>query len=304
MKTWIKAHFLNYFFLYYRFRAWIRFMIISDENYVKNKFKKNFGIFPNLLAPKGFNEHISKILLMPPTALVEQCVDKYKVRQYVRDKVGSHILNENYGVYNNIEKIKIAWVTYPDRFVLKATHGCGWNYICQDKSRVDFKKLKPVLNHWLKSNFYYAQRERVYKNLKPGIIAEKYLEDISGGLIDYKIHCFFGVPKFINVIKQRFSNMKLNTYDLDWNFLDVNFDNHYPNDPEWIVEKPVNFNKMVEYSRLLSADFPYVRVDFYIVDGKIYFGELTFTPGNGAYTSFTEKEDLNFGSFLILKRVR
>jgi hypothetical protein len=215
--------------------------------------------------------------------------------------VGDHILNENYGVYNYLKELESDWVNYPDRFVLKATHGCGWNYICKDKANEDFKKVKPLFKHWLKSNFYYAQRERVYKNLKPRIIAEKYLEDFSGGLIDYKIHCFFGEPKFINVIKDRFSNMRLNTYNMDWDLINVNFDNNYPNDLKWDLKKPLKFNKMVEYSRLLSKDFPYVRVDFYLIDENIYFGELTFTPGNGAYTSFTKEQDLYFGFFFNFK---
>lgn len=189
------------------------------------------------------------------------------------------------------------WENLPDKFALKATHGCGWNYICEDKQNVDLKHLKKLINHWLRSNFYYFQRELIYKNITPGIIAEKYLEDQSGGLMDYKIHCFQGEPQFINVIVDRFSNMKLNTYDTDWNFMDVSFEEHFPNDPDWKMEKPDDLGTMLEYSRKLAEPFNYVRVDFYLVDGKIYFGELTFTPGNGSYTSFSLDDDLFFGRF-------
>lgn len=274
---------------------------MSDKNYVKKKFRRNFRIYPDLTFPKRYNEHISKILLTSPTKLIQQCADKYEVRQYVKEKAGDYSLNTIYGLYNNTMELKEDWNNLPEQFVLKATHGCGWNYICKNKKQVDFKKLKIVFKHWMKSNFYYAQRERVYKNLKPKIIAEKYLEDESGGLADYKFHCFHGEPQFINVIRDRFSNMKLNTYDMDWNYIDVSFDNHYPNDPNWNVEKPVQFNKMIEYSRLLSKDFKYVRVDFYLVAKQIYFGELTFTPGNGAYTSFRKEDDIYFGSFFTKK---
>ncbi|MFW6275333.1 MAG: ATP-grasp fold amidoligase family protein, partial [bacterium] len=219
------------------------------------------------------------------------------VRDYVKEKVGEQILNKVYGVYDNVKELEKDWENLPDRFVLKATHGCGWNYICKDKSKASFKEIKTLFKHWLKSNFYYAQRELIYKDLTPRIIAEQYLEDESGELMDYKFHCFKGEPKFINVIVNRFSNMKLNTYDMNWNFIDVSFDNHYPNDPDWEVKKPPLFEKMIYLSRKLSEDFNYVRVDFYLVNGNIYFGELTFTPGNGAYTSFTEEDDLYFGSF-------
>ncbi len=301
MKKWLKENLINYYYLYSRFVAWVKLIKMSDKNYVKKKFRRNFGIYPDLTFPQRYNEHVSKILLTSPTKLVQQCADKYEVRQYVKEKVGEHILNDIYGLYNSIMELKEDWNNLPEQFVLKATHGCSWNYICKDKKQVDFKKLKIVFKHWLKSNFYYAQRELVYKNLKPRGIAEKYLEDESGGLADYKFHCFHGEPQFINVIRDRFSDMKLNTYDMDWNYIDVSFDNHYPNDPNWKVEKPVQFNKIIEYSRLLSADFEYVRVDFYLVNHKIYFGELTFTPGNGAYTSFSKEDDIYFGSFFTRK---
>jgi hypothetical protein len=297
IKEWLKKKFFRYYLLYKRLYAKKKANQNSDVEYVRGKFKKNFGVYPDLKNPKRYNEHISRILLTPPDNLLEKCVDKYEVREYVREKVGAHILNDIYGIYNNVKELEKDWPELPNQFVLKATHGCAWNYICKDKRKTNFKEVKTLFRHWLKSNFYHAQRELVYKNLKPRILAEKYLEDESGGLIDYKFHCFHGRPEFINVIVNRFSNMKLNTYDMDWNFIDVHFDNHYPNDPAKKIEKPAQFEKMKEYSRILSEDFEYVRVDFYLVEGNIYFGELTFTPGNGAYTSFSKEDDLYFGSF-------
>jgi len=283
--------------MFLRLRSKLKAKLISDKKYVNDKFIRNFGVLPDLQNPQRYNEHISKILLTQPGPLTKQCVDKYEVRQYVRDKVGGHILNDLYGIYTNTKELKEDWATLPRQFVLKAKHGCGWNYLCKDKDRVDFKHIKTLFDHWMKSNFYYAQREHVYKELMPGILAEKYLQDESGGLIDYKIHCFNGEPRFINVIYDRFTNMRLNTYDMDWNFVDIDFDDHYPTDPNLKIEKPERLDKIIEYSKQLSWDFKYVRVDFYIVDGKIYFGELTFTPGNGAYTSFTKEDDSYFGSF-------
>jgi len=297
MKKLLKKTFFKYYLFFLRHELKKKAERTSDLEYVRKKFKNNFGIYPNLENPKRFNEHISKILLTPPNKIIQQCVDKYEVRGYVAKKVGNHILNEIYGLYNSVEEIQKDWGNLPDQFVLKATHGCGWNYICKDKNKTDFKKLKILVNHWLKSNFYYAQRELVYKNLKPRIIIEKYLEDESGGLIDYKFHCFNGKPKFLNVVVDRFNNIKLNTYDLYWNFIDVNFDYKYlPNDRTLKIEKPDKFDEMLEYCQKLSAEFFYVRLDLYLVLGKIYFGEFTFTPGNGSYT-FSDKEDQYMGKF-------
>jgi len=272
-------------------------LLIADRKYVELKFFKNFGTKPNLEQPMRYNEHISKILLTQPTELIVKCVDKYDVRNYVNTKIGGNVLNELYGLFNNFKELESNWIRFPSKFVIKATHGCGWNFICKNKDRANTKELKILLNHWLRSNFYYSQRELVYKNLKPRLLVERYLEDDTGGLKDYKVHCFNGEPKFINVIVDRFSNMKLNTYDINWNFINVSFDNHYPNDQNWQISKPSKLEDILNYSRILSKDFNYVRVDFYIVEDKVYFGELTFTPGNGAYTSFTEKDDYYFGNF-------
>ena len=272
-------------------------LLSNDKRFVIRKHKKNFHIKPNLNNPSTFNENISKILLQKPTPLIESCVDKYKVREFVSTLSLHNILNDHYGYFTNSTALLNEWNNFPKKFVIKATHGCGWNFICKDKENVNIKNLKKTLNKWLRDNFYYHQREQVYKYLKPGLIVEKYLEDESGGLMDYKIHCFNGEPKFINVIVDRFNNMKLNSYDIDWNFLDVSFDSHYPNDPNLQIDKPKELDMMIEYAKILSSSFKYVRVDFYLVNGKIYFGELTFTPGNGAYTSFSKQDDLYFGKY-------
>ncbi len=287
--------------LYSRVRLKIRRLFISDKTYVIKKFKNNFGRKPDLDFPKTYNEHISKILLTYNDPVAVSCVDKLLVREYVKKRIGNHILNDLYGVYYKVEEVKQALPGLPDSFVLKAKHGCAWNYVCKNKKDIKWNKLKMNLNHWLKSNFYYAQREKVYKDLKPGIVCEKYLEDETGGLMDYKIHCFHGKPEFINVIVDRFVEMKLNTYDTDWNFINISFSKHYPNDINLVIKSPDKLGELLKYSRILSQDFPYVRCDFYIVSNHIIFGELTFTPGNGTY-SFSEEEDLLLGDFFNEKR--
>lgn len=292
----LRNNFPKFHFQYITLKLMFSTYFLSDEEFVKKKYIRNFGHEPNLVNPEKYNEHLSKILLTPPSKTIARCVDKYEVRNYVIEKVGDDILNKFIGIYYSVKDLEKAWEKLPNKFVLKATHGCGWNYICKNKEEVNFQDVRREVKKWLKSNFYYAQRELVYKYLEPKIVCEKYLEDESGSLMDYKIHCFKGVPQFINVIVDRFSDMKLNTYDMKWNYIDVSFDSNYPSDKNAKYSKPKVFDQLIEYSKLLSEEFEYVRVDFYIVEDKIYFGELTFTPGNGAY-QFTEEQDLFFGNF-------
>jgi hypothetical protein len=292
----VKSQHSHFYLFYTRMGLLINKLLISDRKYVEKKFLKNFGLKPELEKPQRYNEHISKLLLEYNDPLAASCADKYEVRNFIRRKLSDEILNDLFGVYTNIKEVEKDFQMFPNQFVLKATHGCGWNFICKNKDEVDFKKLKITLRHWLSSNFYYCQRELIYKDIKPRIICEKYLEDESGGLIDYKVHCFNGTPKFINVIVGRSKNMILNTYDVEWEFIDISFSRHYPNNKGIIIKKPEVFKKLLEFSSVLSNDFPYVRVDFYIVKNKIYFSELTFTPGNGSYM-FSKDEDLFFGKF-------
>lgn len=296
IKKFLKSKFLRLYYLLERTRFKVKYYLISDKKYVNEKFKKNFGVYPNLINPARYNEYISKILLEYNDFAAVSCADKYEVRKYVENKGLYNILNDIYGIYYKVRDFEKDLSRLPDRFVIKATHGCEWNFICRNKKEIDNKRLRITLNHWLKSNFYYYQRENIYKNLKPRLICEKYLEDETGQLTDYKIHCFNGKPEFINVIKDRTAKMVLNTYDLDWNFIDVNFSRHYPNNKNIVFKKPEVFDELIEYSKILSADFNYVRVDFYIVNKNIIFGELTFTPGNGSY-EFSEEEDIKFGEY-------
>lgn len=296
-KKFIKSN-KRLFFFYTRIILKLKVFFISDERYVKKKFIKNFGEEINLKTPKRYNEFISLILLSEPSELMKKCADKYEVRKFIKSKGFKDILNEIYGVYEDYHKIIEDFKKFPVKFVIKATHGCGWNYFVKDKNRIDFNDLKIHLHHWYNSNFYYYQREKIYKYLKPRFIVEKYLEDQNqiDGLVDYKIHCFYGEPKFVNVVFDRYKNMKLNTYDMNWNFIDVTFDKHYPPDKNKDFNKPIYIDRMFEISRILSRDFNYVRCDFYYVNNKIIFGELTFTPGNGAY-EFTKEQDIFFGNF-------
>lgn len=216
-----------------------------------------------------------------------KCSDKYLVRNYVKEKGLSHILNELYGVYNKVDEIDFN--NLPEKFVIKTTNGSGTNIICKDKNKLNKEKVIKSLSEWIKRDVYSSGREQSYKNIKPKIIIEKLLEEKNNeftGIIDYKFLCFNGQPKYIVFDVDRYNGHKRNIYDLEWNELPVLTDK--PNISKRI-KKPKNLNEMIQIAWILSKDFPFVRVDLYNINGKIYFGELTFYPWTG-YVNFKPDE--------------
>lgn len=271
------------------------FKKITDEEFVKKFYKNAFGNELDLENPVTFNEKLNwlKLNLKNPNATI--CADKYEVRKYIENKGYGYILNDLLGVYDNVEEIDIDRL--PDRFVLKGTHGSGWNLIVKDKNKVNWKPWKLIMKSWLRQNFYYYGREWVYKDIKPRIICEKFLEDSNKELLDYKIYCFNGIPKFIQIDVDRFTNHTANYYDIEWNEMDFQYDDENSGRK---IEKPKNLKQMLEISKVLSEEFEHVRVDFYEVDGKLYFGELTFFTASGTGKFNPEKYDEIIGSWLHL----
>ena len=268
---------------------------VTDEAFIKQFYKSAFGKELNLDNPITFNEKLNwlKLNLKNPTAVM--CADKYEVRKYISDKGYSYILNELIGVYNKVDEIEIDKL--PDRFVLKATHGSGWNLIVKNKDDINWTPWKLVMKSWLKQNFYYYGREWVYKDVKPRIICEAYLEDSNKELLDYKVYCFNGQPKFIQLDVDRFTNHTANYYDEKWNEMPFQYSDDNSGRK---INKPKNFDEMMEISKVLSKEFQHVRVDFYEVDGKLYFGELTFFTASGTGKFNPEKYDEIIGSWLDL----
>lgn len=247
----------------------------------------------NLSNPKRFTEKLQwyKINYRNPT--MHKCVDKYHVREYVKSKGLENILVPLYGRYNTINDIDFEKL--PEKFVLKTTHGGGgWNVVlCGKKSDVNFDELKKKLTfppHRVKSNT--MGREWAYYGLEPSIIAEGLLENLENpkaGVDDFKIFCYNGKPEYLVVDVDRFIGHKRNIYKADWTLLDASSDCPKANRE---IPKPKNFEEMLKVASKLSEDFPFVRVDLYNVDGKIYFGELTFYPWSG-YVQFTP-DDIDF----------
>ncbi|MDD3840982.1 MAG: ATP-grasp fold amidoligase family protein [Clostridia bacterium] len=265
---------------------------------VKLQYKIKLGRKLNLKNPQRYTEKLQWYKLYYRNPLMTQCSDKYAVREYIKSKNLSHILNRLYGVYDNVEQIDLNLL--PEKFVLKTTNGSGTNYFCEDKAKFSLDDAKQHLATWLKRDVYSAGREWSYKDVLPRIVVEEYLEDKDNpfdGINDYKFLCFNGNAKYIVLDVDRKVNHKRNIYDTDWRLIDVTTDK--PNITEHIP-KPEGLDEMLKIANILSEDFPFVRVDLYWVNGKAYFGELTFYPWTG-YVKFNPDEfDFTLGEQFIL----
>lgn len=271
---------INLIHWYHIINSKIKPLVLSDEKAVKRYYKKKSGgLTIDLSNPKTFSEKQQWYKLYSNDPLMAKCADKHDVRQYIIDCGYEDLLNEQYGVYESVKDIHIN--DLPNRFVLKAAHASGWNLIVKNKSKVNWKQEKRTMRLWLKQDIYWSGREWVYKNLKRRIVAEKYLEDESGGLLDYKFYCFNGKPAFLQLEVGRFTDKNTrNFYDMDWNLLP--FGKELPHNPDINIPVPECFEQMKEIAQKLCKPFSYVRVDLYQVGGKVYFGELTFFPAGGA----------------------
>lgn len=274
------------------------FRILPDPIYLKIKYFISMGKSLNLDNPKSFNEKLQWLKLNDRNPKYTKMVDKYQVREYISKKLGDEYLIPLLGIYDSYDEINFG--SLPDQFVLKPNHTSGDIFICKNKSKIDYKELKKIVNKWLKREYYWLGREWPYKNIKPKILCEKYMvDDSTKDLIDYKFMCFNGEPKclFVGLDRHSKSGIKVDFYDMDWNLMP--FKRHHPNSGK-LLPKPKTFNKMVEFAKILSKDIPFVRVDFYEVNGKLYFGELTFYPGAGFEKFYPEEYDYVLGSWLQL----
>ena len=275
--------------------------LISPEKVSRIRYKNVFGTEPDLENPKTFNEKLMWLKLnnYAKDPLVSQCSDKYAVREYVEQCGLGHTLNELIGVWDRAADIE--WDRLPNRFAIKCNHGCGYNLICQDKSAFDTKKAAAQLDAWMKDDFWKEYAEVHYRTIPKKIICEKYLEGKKDALpVDYKIYCFHGKPVYIGNFIERdlvTDDILRGYFDLDWKPSDIF---RYEMQPE-LFERPKSLEQMLEYAEILAKPFPFVRVDFYEVDGKIYFGELTFTPTGCLATYYTDEAQVKLGELLHVK---
>lgn len=268
-------------------------------DYLEKQFNHAVGYWPNITSPKSFNEKIQWLKMYYHHPLLTIGADKYAVRQYVTKMIGDEYLIPLLGVYKKSKDVKFDKL--PNKFVLKANNGSGTNIICSDKSILDIEDATKKLDEWLKPNsgLYRYSYEWCYKNIKPLIVCEKYMDGLDGDLLDYKFMCFNGNPELLFVCSERTKGLKIDFFDMSWRLLP--FTRKYPNNPK-TPEKPNNFDLMVDIAKKLSQDFPFVRVDLYEVDGRVYFGELTFYPGNGMEAFDPVEWDYKIGDLLRLPK--
>lgn len=265
-------------------------IVLNIENF------RGYHKFINFKNPRYFGEKIQYLKLKGNLENLSDFVDKYEVRKFVDNKIKTNILIPLLGVYNNANEIKFDEL--PKSFVLKINNGSGFNIIVKDKEQIDRKKICKTLNKWLLIDYSKIKKEPQYKNVKRKIIIEKFITDNNDELLDYKFFCFNGKIEFIEVDFDRFDNHKMNFYDSNWNLLELKKGNYQNYTKK--VNIPKNFNIMKEYAEKLSKDFNFVRVDLYNVNGKIYFGELTFTPASGLTPFKPIDRDLEIASKIKL----
>lgn len=271
---------------------------IPDEIMLGLQYRIKLGRKLNLEQPQRYTEKIQWYKLYYRNPIMTQCVDKYHVREYVKKKGFSCILNELYQVTDNPDRIDFD--ALPSKFVLKITNGSETNIFCMDKSKLDIEKTKKKLREFLSMANVSAGREWAYEHASRLIVAEKLMEDDTnpeGSISDYKFLCFGGKPEYIVYDCDRFVGHKRNIYDIEWN--NLNIDSDCPRiDME--VPKPANLSKMLAIAKKLSEDFPAVRVDLYNIKGKIIFGELTFYPWSGYVQYNPDNFDYDLGEKFIL----
>lgn len=271
--------------------------------YLKEWFVRVTGKILNLENPQTFNEKIQWLKLYDSTPLKTKLADKYLVREYVKEKIGEEYLIPLLGVWQNPDDINFDEL--PEKFVLKTNHGSGWNIIVKDKSKINVEQAKSQLNEWLHTNYAFCcGLELHYKNIKPLIIAEEYIETNNNDLEDFKFLCFNGQVKYIWVDKNRYTEHKRNIYNIDWILSDKQISENHVYENFANCPKPFNLNKMIEFAKILSKGFSFVRVDFYENNKKMYFGELTFTSASGTHIFTPESFNNELGNLVDLKSIK
>lgn len=275
----------------------------TDADYLSMLYRRFFKGKKklNLDNPQTLTEKVQWLKLNDHRPFYPNMVDKYEVKKLVAERVGEEHIIPTLGIYDKFDDIDFD--TLPDKFVLKCTHDSGGNYFCKDKSQFDKEAAKAFFARRLTSEPFWQSREWAYKDVKPRIIAEPFIEELGNlNSVEYKVSCFDGKVGFITVCRgiahAKFEERKNDFYDRDFNFLP--FRTLYYENSGIENEKPENLEEIVEFCEKISAGIPYVRVDFYILDGKIYFGETTFYTWGGFIHFVPEEWDKKLGDLIKL----
>ena len=271
----------------------------SDLECINHLYYQYSGRYPDLVNPTHFSEKMQWMKLHYRNELMPIVGDKYTVRKYLEDKGYGYLLNDLIEVYDDVSQFNPD--SLPSQFVLKATHASGWNLIVKDKAKISWPIWRKHMQYWLTHDIEWNGREWHYAQMKPRIVCEKYLEDESGSLMDYKFYCFDGEPRFLQVnVGRGTAHSTQNYYDLEWNLLP--FGKSQPHNPGLHVEKPAHFEEMIRLAHELTKPFPYVRFDLYEAQGRIYFGEFTFFPCSGMPDFIPSEYDIIVGEMLTLPK--
>lgn len=271
---------------------------VPADEFLKIRYRFVFKKTLDLENPKTYTEKLQWLKLFDQRLEYTTMVDKYEVKKFVSERIGEQYVIPLLGVWNRVEDI--SFDTLPDKFVLKTTHDSGAVVICKDKSKFDVNAAQKKLKYFLKRRYYDCNREWPYKNVKPRIIAEKYMEDSNDKeLRDYKFFTFNGVPKVLYIAQGRGKGNETvaDFFDMEFNHLSITIDHQMAEVPP---KKPKCFDEMKQLAAVLSEGTPQLRVDFYEVDGKVYFGEMTFFHCSGLEKFHPAEWDNIFGDWLIL----
>lgn len=279
-----------------------RIINLKDSTFLQYRYYYTFNKKLDLNNPKTFNEKLQWLKIYDRKKEYSLMVDKYEAKKYVSEIIGEEYIIPTIGVYNSWKDIDFEKL--PSQFVIKCTHDSGGLIIVKDKDKLNIEEARKKINKSLNTNYYYSGREWPYKNVKPRIIIEKYMEDKqTKELRDYKFFCFNGRVECFKIDFDRQIEHHANYYDKEGNILKFG-EESFPPCFEKKLSMPINLNKMISLAEKLSKGFPFLRVDFYEMNGKVYFGELTFYPASG-FGKFTDEEwDRKLGDFIDLGLVK
>lgn len=267
---------------------------LDDRTYLKLIYRAKIGKKLDLEHPTTYNEKLQWLKLNNRNPLYTTMVDKYDVKKYVADIIGDEYIIDNLGVYDSFDEIDFD--ALPNQFVIKCTHDSGGLVIVKDKSKLDIASAKKKIENCLKKNYFYQGREWPYKNVKPRIIIEKFMVDESGTeLKDYKFFCFDGEVKAMYIASNRGVDTRFDFYDTEFNHLPI-INGHENADVE--LKKPAGFDEMIKLASKLSEGIPHARIDFFDCNGRVYFGEITFSHMNGLAPFEPEEWDRTFGDWI------
>ncbi len=280
------------------------FILVLPKLFLKLRYKRVFGFFPDLKNPKRFTEKIMYRIIYDHNPQYTYLADKVLVRDWINKKLKKEegggrkdeFFPKCYGIWNDVEKIDFK--TLPKAFVLKSNHASGHIILCTNKDKLDMEQTKKIMKKWMKTNYYYEYGEWHYKNIKPQIICEELLD---GNIIDYRFFCFKGEVAFIRATihdSKSPSKYAVGSYTKNWEKTDIKFGD---NDQIIDFDKPKQLDKMIHLAEIFSKDFSFVRVDLYNVNEKVYFSEMTFTPCGGGYRVTPDEWDFKLGDMFKLQ---